>query len=141
MKPRRVELDGAAVPDANEEYLLYQTLAGTWPLDRSDGDAWAGYIERISRYMEKAHKEALKAILDAKGRISRSELKQHAAGQFNATLHCELVPTAAGPFRDRLSQQRRQPVHPGHEQPGGTKPAGHGCAAQPVSPGVSQPDR
>ena len=29
---------------------------------------------------EKAHQEALKAILEAKGRVSRSELKQHAAG-------------------------------------------------------------
>jgi hypothetical protein len=54
--------------------------------------------------VEKAHKEALKAILDAKGRISRSELKQHAAGQFNAILHFEVSPDAAGPLRDRLKQ-------------------------------------
>jgi len=54
----RVELDGAQVPDANEEYLLYQTLVGTWPLDRSDGQAWSAYVERITRYMEKALKEA-----------------------------------------------------------------------------------
>jgi hypothetical protein len=54
--------------------------------------------------VEKAHKEALKAILDAKGRISRSELKQHAAGQFNAILHFEVSQDAAGPLRDRLKQ-------------------------------------
>jgi 5-hydroxyisourate hydrolase-like protein (transthyretin family) len=54
--------------------------------------------------VEKAHKEALKAILDAKGRISRSELKQHAAGQFNAILNFEVSPDAAGPLRDRLKQ-------------------------------------
>ena len=29
------------------------------------------------------------------------------AGQFNATLHCELAPDAAGPFRDRLNQLGR----------------------------------
>ncbi len=36
------------VPDANTEYLLYQTLIGAWPID----------LERICAYMEKAVKEA-----------------------------------------------------------------------------------
>src|SRR5207253_4236753 len=46
-------IEGEA-PDANEEYLLYQTLIGTWPLDESgkavrrvSGD----YVERIQTYM------------------------------------------------------------------------------------------
>ena len=31
-RSRKVELaDGRIVPDNNEEYLLYQTLAGAWP--------------------------------------------------------------------------------------------------------------
>src|SRR3954468_3407959 len=38
--------DGA--PDANEEYLLYQTLAGAWPISR----------ERLEAYLEKALREA-----------------------------------------------------------------------------------
>jgi (1->4)-alpha-D-glucan 1-alpha-D-glucosylmutase len=38
--------DGA--PDANEEYLLYQTLAGAWPITR----------ERLDGYLEKALREA-----------------------------------------------------------------------------------
>ena len=37
-----------AVPDANTEYLLYQTLVGAWPID----------VERASAYMEKAVREA-----------------------------------------------------------------------------------
>jgi len=36
------------VPDANTEYLLYQTLVGAWPLER----------ERAAAYMEKAAREA-----------------------------------------------------------------------------------
>src|SRR4029078_3823555 len=28
----RAELDGAPAPDVNEEYLIYQTLLGTWPV-------------------------------------------------------------------------------------------------------------
>jgi maltooligosyltrehalose synthase len=46
------------VPDANEEYLLYQTLVGAWPLTPVDETAWAQCVERLVRYMEKALKEA-----------------------------------------------------------------------------------
>jgi len=48
-------------PDSNEEYLLYQTLLGTWPI-QANGDPEpvpsADYIERIQAYMAKALKEA-----------------------------------------------------------------------------------
>jgi (1->4)-alpha-D-glucan 1-alpha-D-glucosylmutase len=50
-----------AAPDANEEYLLYQTLLGTWPI-RVDGEpesvATQDYVERIQAYMAKALHEA-----------------------------------------------------------------------------------
>lgn len=54
--------------------------------------------------VEKAQREALAAVAAAKGRITRSELKQHGAGQFNAILNFEVAPDAAGPIRDRLKQ-------------------------------------
>lgn len=38
----------SSIPDANTEYLFYQTLIGCWPIS----------IERISQYMEKAAREA-----------------------------------------------------------------------------------
>lgn len=41
------------VPEKNEQYLLYQTLFGTWPFDEINEE----YIERIQKYMEKAAKE------------------------------------------------------------------------------------
>src|SRR5262249_17784074 len=48
-------------PDANEEYLLYQTLLGTWPT-QANGEPEPvpspDYIERIQAYMAKALKEA-----------------------------------------------------------------------------------
>jgi (1->4)-alpha-D-glucan 1-alpha-D-glucosylmutase len=56
---RRIE--DAEAPDANEEYLLYQTLLGTWPVDRSgaaERSASPEYIERIQSYMDKALNEA-----------------------------------------------------------------------------------
>lgn len=51
-------LEGISVPNANEEYLLYQTLIGSWPLYPMDASSHAGYIERIDKYMIKALKEA-----------------------------------------------------------------------------------
>ncbi len=54
----RCELDGSAVPDANEEYLIYQTLVGTWPLARLDDAAWQKYVCRIVEYLDKALREA-----------------------------------------------------------------------------------
>ena len=52
------EFDGDPVPDANEEYLLYQTLVGTWPLGPMSADERTIYINRIVQYMAKALREA-----------------------------------------------------------------------------------
>jgi (1->4)-alpha-D-glucan 1-alpha-D-glucosylmutase len=54
-------LEDTAAPDANEEYLFYQTLVGTWPMDatgRAEPAATPDYIERLQAYMAKALKEA-----------------------------------------------------------------------------------
>ena len=53
----RADIDGASVPDPNEEYLFYQTLIGTWPLE-ADAAEYEQYVGRIQRYMDKAAKEA-----------------------------------------------------------------------------------
>jgi (1->4)-alpha-D-glucan 1-alpha-D-glucosylmutase len=48
-------------PDGNEEYLLYQTLLGTWPVrTNSDPEPTAApeYVERIQAYMAKGLHEA-----------------------------------------------------------------------------------
>ena len=57
--------------------------------------------------MDKAYQQVLTAIVEAKGRVMKSELKQLSAGQFNATLNFEVTPEAAGPIRDRLRQLGR----------------------------------
>ncbi len=54
----RAEIDGAAVPDRNAEYLLYQTLVGMWPMTPLTEEEYAEFVWRIQRYMEKALKEA-----------------------------------------------------------------------------------
>lgn len=51
-------VDGAAAPSRNDEYLLYQTLLGTFPLEALDEVGLAAYCTRIEAYMVKAVREA-----------------------------------------------------------------------------------
>jgi (1->4)-alpha-D-glucan 1-alpha-D-glucosylmutase len=57
-EPHRTVIEGAEVPAANEEYLLYQTLIGAWPLSAPDDEEHAEFVGRIQGYMNKALKEA-----------------------------------------------------------------------------------
>jgi (1->4)-alpha-D-glucan 1-alpha-D-glucosylmutase len=50
--------NGDVAPSHNDEYLLYQTLLGTWPLIAPEGRELDQYRERISGYMLKAVREA-----------------------------------------------------------------------------------
>ena len=61
---RKVEVDEESLPERNTEYLLYQTLIGTWPFFGDSQDADRGtYAQRLVDYM-------LKAVREAKGRTS-----------------------------------------------------------------------
>jgi (1->4)-alpha-D-glucan 1-alpha-D-glucosylmutase len=51
-------IEDSLSPDPNEEYLLYQTLLGTWPELFNDRGHHSGYVQRIQDYMIKAIKEA-----------------------------------------------------------------------------------
>lgn len=57
-KKRRVIIDGEHVPDHNEEYLLYQTLLGAWPVGQIKDLEHEVFKERIKAYMLKATREA-----------------------------------------------------------------------------------
>src|SRR5690606_7571388 len=48
---RKSEIDSAAVPDANEAHLIYQTLVGCWP---GGTEPTSDYVDRIVTYCEKA---------------------------------------------------------------------------------------
>ncbi|OWK43346.1 hypothetical protein FRUB_02945 [Fimbriiglobus ruber] len=54
--------------------------------------------------VDKGQRDVLAAVADAKGRVTKAELKQLSAGQFSSTLNFEVAPEAAGPLRDRLRQ-------------------------------------
>jgi (1->4)-alpha-D-glucan 1-alpha-D-glucosylmutase len=55
-KKKRVA--GELAPDGNEEYLLYQTLVGAWPLNEMKEEAHADFVRRVQEYMNKALREA-----------------------------------------------------------------------------------
>ncbi len=46
------------VPSLDDEYLLYQTLIGAWPLTQLDEQGYEGFCKRIQTYMNKAIREA-----------------------------------------------------------------------------------
>jgi (1->4)-alpha-D-glucan 1-alpha-D-glucosylmutase len=54
-------VDENEAPDGNEEYLLYQSLLGTWPLEpfhELKDEVRKEYVGRVQQYMAKAMKEA-----------------------------------------------------------------------------------
>ena len=55
----RSKVDNKLAPSANDEYLLYQTLIGAWPLEPLQSEnTWQSFSERIENYMLKALREA-----------------------------------------------------------------------------------
>jgi (1->4)-alpha-D-glucan 1-alpha-D-glucosylmutase len=53
--PKKMHPEVAEPPSRNEEMLLYQTLIGSWPLDR---DGLAAYPDRLREYLIKSAREA-----------------------------------------------------------------------------------
>jgi len=52
-------VNGIDVPDANDEYFLYQTLIGTFPFTADlEGEEYQTYIRRVKEYLVKAIREA-----------------------------------------------------------------------------------
>jgi (1->4)-alpha-D-glucan 1-alpha-D-glucosylmutase len=51
-------IDDQPAPTRNDEYLLYQTLVGMWPLETVDDAGWLTFCQRLQQYMLKAAREA-----------------------------------------------------------------------------------
>lgn len=115
------DVDGEPIPDANEEYLLYQALVGSWPLSPM-GEAQRGtYVNRITAYMEKALREAKRhtswvnpsedyeaAVLDFVRKILSPE-----AAAFQADLSQFVAGIADGGFVNSLAQVLLKSTLPG----------------------------
>ncbi|MBA2351196.1 MAG: malto-oligosyltrehalose synthase [Burkholderiales bacterium] len=57
-RSRKGRVGGRAAPSKNAEYLLYQTLIGSWPLEEMDEAGRHNYVDRITTYMIKAARES-----------------------------------------------------------------------------------
>ena len=55
---KRTLEDGRVAPSANEEYFIYQTLAGAWPWRMQSRGEREEFLQRIEPYMTKALSEA-----------------------------------------------------------------------------------
>ncbi len=61
LRARRGDIEGTAPPDRNDEYLLYQLLVGSWPvelLEQTDAGALEVYGKRLAGALEKSMREA-----------------------------------------------------------------------------------
>jgi (1->4)-alpha-D-glucan 1-alpha-D-glucosylmutase len=105
-RARRVTIEGAKAPDANEEYLLYQTLVGTWPLAKMNDEDRAEYISRLREYMRKALKEAKLHT----SWINPHEHYERAVREFVAAI---LDPERSAAFIKDLSEFVRTPTRAG----------------------------
>jgi (1->4)-alpha-D-glucan 1-alpha-D-glucosylmutase len=109
---RRALGDGRAVPDANEEYLLYQTLLGAWPLQSpasaKNGQMWGSndpgardeFTRRIQQYM-------VKAVHEAKVNLSWTNQNSEyvaALEEFIARMLQRGTPSRPNPFLEYLQQ-------------------------------------
>jgi (1->4)-alpha-D-glucan 1-alpha-D-glucosylmutase len=56
--PLRARAGRRVAPDANTEYLLYQTLVGVWPEGQGDAPADDVLVGRVEEYLRKAMREA-----------------------------------------------------------------------------------
>ncbi|HYT95393.1 MAG TPA: malto-oligosyltrehalose synthase [Gemmataceae bacterium] len=129
-RPQRIEVEEETAPDGNDEYLLYQTLVGAWPLGSSvDGGWWMvdgekqasapsapstthhppstdDFVQRIQAYM-------LKAIHEAKVHtswVNPNPAYDDAVQQFVARI---LDPGVSRAFLDDFREFQRRVSHYG----------------------------
>lgn len=57
-RKKKPVVEGQRVPERNEEYLLYQTLVGAWPVSHVEKSEYEVFKKRIKDYMLKALREA-----------------------------------------------------------------------------------
>ncbi len=103
---RKASVEGAAAPDANEEYLVYQTLVGTWPLEGLTDENRGDYTRRLQEYMRKALKEAKLHT----SWINPNEEYERAVADFVAAL---LDTSVSGDFIRDFEEFQRLPARAG----------------------------
>ncbi|MGA8493756.1 MAG: malto-oligosyltrehalose synthase [Terriglobales bacterium] len=90
-RKKKQVVDGQPAPTRNDEYLLYQTLIGAWPVASVDDAGWQAFAERIEQYILKAAREAKEHTSwananteyeDALGKFTRAILQRDGNHEF-----------------------------------------------------------
>ena len=111
-REHRTVVEGRRVPDANTEYLLYQTIVGVWPLDAAarrvvpDGAALASLRERVEQYM-------LKAVREAKMRTSWTDQNEAFEGALKTFIGRVFESNRSAPFRREVADLAGRIARPG----------------------------
>jgi (1->4)-alpha-D-glucan 1-alpha-D-glucosylmutase len=119
-------VDRAYAPDANDEYLFYQALVGTWPAEPLDApipfEASPEFVARLRGYMQKAIKEAKThtswfnqggAYEDAVARFVETTLRGTAATRFLKSFVPFVRQLAVGGMVNSLAQLVLKVASPG----------------------------
>jgi (1->4)-alpha-D-glucan 1-alpha-D-glucosylmutase len=102
----RGSVDDAPAPDANEEYMLYQTLLGAWPLEPYSPEEYTQFVERVQGCMRKALHEAKVHTSWINPNVEYDD----AVGQFVARI---LDPQISSPFLEDLRGFQKRISHYG----------------------------
>ena len=96
--------DGLVAPDADDEYLFYQTVLGIWPPGVDDPPA--DLVQRLSSYMSKA-------VHEAKRHSSWINPNRPYDDAVSAFVEATLDPQRGRPFLSALARLRQRVERPG----------------------------
>ncbi len=112
-RSHRAMTRGRRLPDANTEYLLYQTLAGAWPLDFLGQEARTIPPELLSAFGDRISAYALKATREAKIETSWVEPSPEFEAALERFVRSILDPSIAPAFLSDLNEFVGRIVRPG----------------------------
>ncbi len=100
------DVDGVMVPTASDEFLLYQTLIGTWPCNPAEPFDLERYRVRIEEYM-------VKAVREAKEHTSWININEHYENALRDFIRALLSADATNPFPAEFATSIAPFVRPG----------------------------
>ncbi|MGB3327730.1 MAG: malto-oligosyltrehalose synthase [Thermomicrobiales bacterium] len=121
-RKHKAKIDGALAPHRADEYVIYQTLIGTWPLGDVRATEHATYRQRIIDYMLKVAREASRftnwsnpneAYEAALTAFITGMLDRRASAAFLADLRAFVMRVAPAGFTNALAQQVLKLTAPG----------------------------
>ena len=104
LRARRGDVEGVAAPDRNDEYMLFQALVGSWPIEMLDGAS----AHELDAYGARIHSTLQKSLREAKVRSSwaapDSEYEEAMQAFAREALRSEAFLSSFLPFTQRVAR-------------------------------------